>query len=228
MNNTLLNKLSEINGDISVGLFSYSIILSFLLAYILSKFYIYFSKSLSNPYTLARILPLITIGTTLIISIIKSSLALSLGLVGALSIVRFRTPIKEPEELSFIFFSIGLGIACGANQYKAACLGLILIMICLYLLNRFNRKITDQNSIRISISYISPKDTMGVIGLITKYCKKVDFKNLSVSTMDSKKNTAIALSIIPKNKEFTNLDALVNDIYENYPSATLTIVDSNF
>ena len=52
----------------------------------------------------------------IIITIVKSSLALSLGLVGALSIVRFRTAIKDPEELSFLFISIAIGLGMGANQ----------------------------------------------------------------------------------------------------------------
>jgi uncharacterized membrane protein YhiD involved in acid resistance len=52
----------------------------------------------------------------LIISIVKSSLALSLGLVGALSIVRFRAAIKEPEELAYLFFAIAIGLGLGANQ----------------------------------------------------------------------------------------------------------------
>jgi uncharacterized membrane protein YhiD involved in acid resistance len=52
----------------------------------------------------------------LIISVVKSSLALSLGLVGALSIVRFRTPIKEPEELAYLFMAIAMGLGLGADQ----------------------------------------------------------------------------------------------------------------
>ena len=52
----------------------------------------------------------------LIITIVKSSLALSLGLVGALSIVRFRTPVKEPEELTYLFLAIAAGLGLGAGQ----------------------------------------------------------------------------------------------------------------
>ena len=51
-----------------------------------------------------------------VILIVKSSLALSLGLVGALSIVRFRTPIKEPEELIYLFLAIAIGLGFGAGQ----------------------------------------------------------------------------------------------------------------
>lgn len=65
----------------------------------------------------------------LIISIIKSSIALSLGLVGALSIVRFRTPIKEPEELLYLFVAIAVGLGLGANQLMATLIGFIAICL---------------------------------------------------------------------------------------------------
>jgi uncharacterized membrane protein YhiD involved in acid resistance len=58
----------------------------------------------------------LAVTTTLVISIVKSSLALSLGLVGALSIVRFRAAIKEPEELAYLFLAISIGLGLGAGQ----------------------------------------------------------------------------------------------------------------
>ena len=76
----------------------------------LAWYFLHYGKTLSNRASLARILPFISLTTVLIISVVKSSLALSLGLVGALSIVRFRTPIKEPEELAYLFMAIGLGV----------------------------------------------------------------------------------------------------------------------
>ena len=67
----------------------------------------------------------------LIITIIKSSIALSLGLVGALSIVRFRTPIKEPEELLYLFVAIAIGLGLGANQLVATVVGFVTIVLCM-------------------------------------------------------------------------------------------------
>jgi hypothetical protein len=64
----------------------------------------------------------------LIITIIKSSIALSLGLVGALSIVRFRTPIKEPEELLYIFVAIAVGLGLGANQVMVTAIGFAVVV----------------------------------------------------------------------------------------------------
>jgi len=61
--------------------------------------------------------------------VVKSSIALSLGLVGALSIVRFRTPIKEPEELAFLFLAISIGLGLGANQWVATLIAVPLILV---------------------------------------------------------------------------------------------------
>ena len=65
----------------------------------------------------------------LIITVIKTSIALSLGLVGALSIIRFRTPIKEPEELAYIFIAIAIGLGLGANQVLATVVGFAVVAI---------------------------------------------------------------------------------------------------
>lgn len=66
--------------------------------------------------SIARVFPLLTIVTIAVIGVVKSSLALSLGLVGALSIVRFRAAIKDPGELVYLFLCIGVGLALGAVQ----------------------------------------------------------------------------------------------------------------
>ncbi|HAE74801.1 MAG TPA: DUF4956 domain-containing protein, partial [Alphaproteobacteria bacterium] len=63
------------------------------------------------------------------ITIVKSSLALSLGLVGALSIVRFRTPIKEPEELAYLFIAIAMGLGLGADQTLPTVLASLVILV---------------------------------------------------------------------------------------------------
>ena len=74
------------------------------------------NSSLSDADSVARIFPALTMVTIGVIAVVKSSLALSLGLVGALSIVRFRAAIKEPEELVYLFLCIGVGLALGASQ----------------------------------------------------------------------------------------------------------------
>ena len=73
-----------------------------------------FGLTVSNRDAFSNVFPLLTLSTVLIFFVIKGSVALSLGLVGALSIVRFRAAIKEPEEIVFLFFCIAIGLALGA------------------------------------------------------------------------------------------------------------------
>ncbi len=108
--------------------FSVNLLLAALLSYVLGKVYIQYGTSLSNRVAFSRNFVLITMTTMLVISIVKSSLSLSLGLVGALSIVRFRTAIKDPEELSYVFLTIALGLGFGANQVSITCLGFVIIL----------------------------------------------------------------------------------------------------
>lgn len=78
------------------------------------------SNTVSNHKAFSNLFFLFALATFLIISVIKVSLVLSLGLVGALSIVRFRTAIKEPEQIVYLFMLIAVSISAGANQILIA------------------------------------------------------------------------------------------------------------
>ena len=86
----------QTSGDIL--LFIIAILLSITFSYLLRFFYLNYWRSISDKNQISSNFVLLTLIITIIITVVKSSLALSLGLVGALSIVRFRTPIKDPEE----------------------------------------------------------------------------------------------------------------------------------
>jgi uncharacterized membrane protein YhiD involved in acid resistance len=99
-----------------------------VLGILVGQAYVHFGQSLSNRVLFARNFIVLTVTTTLIISIVKSSVALSLGLVGALSIVRFRAAIKEPEELAFLFLAISVGLGLGAGAALITIVALIIII----------------------------------------------------------------------------------------------------
>ncbi len=214
--------LISYESNLSLGSFTFSIILSFFLSFLLSKIYRNYSNSFSNPATLAGIFPILSVGTTIIIAVVKSSLALSLGLVGALSIVRFRTPIKEPEELTYIFLCIGIGLATGSDQYQVAVIGFLLTALCIFINKKLTLKHNHQDNVTISISGIKTSDINQIIELISKNSLYVDFHNLSTS-----KNNAITnltLSFTPK--EFKNLNLLVEEISNLFPLSSINIIDN--
>ncbi len=110
-----------------------NLVLAAALAFLLSRLYIRFGKSPSDRRRFAGQFVLLTVTTAVIIVAVKSSLALSLGLVGALSIVRFRSAVREHEELAFLFVCIALGLCLGADQRGLALLGFGVIVTILML-----------------------------------------------------------------------------------------------
>ena len=101
--------------------------------YIYAIYYLSQKKSFYNKQfnIVLGVLPIITAG---IILAMQSNLVISLGMVGALSIVRFRTAVKEPKDMLFLFWSIGIGIILGARNYELALLISIVVTILLFLL----------------------------------------------------------------------------------------------
>jgi uncharacterized membrane protein YhiD involved in acid resistance len=91
--------------------------------------YHYFYRGSFYNHNFNLLLVLVTIITALVITTVSSNLALSLGMVGALSIVRFRTAIKDPLDVGFIFYAIAAGITAGAGLYAVALVGTIVIAL---------------------------------------------------------------------------------------------------
>lgn len=129
-----------------IHLFLLNAAICILAASILAVLYVRFGSSLSNRQSFARNLVFISFTTMLIITVVKSSLALSLGLVGALSIIRFRTAIKEPEELSALFIAIAIGLGFGANQTLLTLTGISIIFILFMISGHRLRKAFDATS----------------------------------------------------------------------------------
>ncbi len=118
--------------QISINEFLINAAVIIVLAVILEFTYIKAARTISNRRQFAGTFLLLAFTTMLIITIVKTSLALSLGLVGALSIVRFRAAIKEPEELTYLFFAIALGLGLGANQTLIVVIAFLVGMLILW------------------------------------------------------------------------------------------------
>lgn len=119
--------LSEFTGTLSVG----DIALSLIFAFAISLFIVYIYKKTYTGVVYSKAFALcivmLSMVTALIIRTINSNLALSLGMVGALSIVRFRTAVKEPVDTAFMFWGISAGIMAGAGLYLPGLIGSLLL-----------------------------------------------------------------------------------------------------
>ena len=148
--NLLDYQLAEI--DLAYQDIVLSIILAAVCSAIIKYIYVKYSKSLSNKVVFSDIFILLSTVTCIVITIVKFSLALSLGLVGALSIVRFRAAIKEPEELVYLFLVIAIGLGAGAGQFKATITLTVFSIIIIYVQNflkKSDKTIVDTNVLKI-------------------------------------------------------------------------------
>ena len=113
--------------------------------------------------------------TTLVIMAVTSNVVLSLGMVGALSIVRFRTAIKEPVEIVFLFWSLAVGIVIGAGMIPLAIIGSAIIGVILLLFA--NRKIRKQPYILV----VSCKDEQRITEILAKAVEYYTVKSKTVN-----------------------------------------------
>ncbi len=134
MKETIAQLVQATGRDLTVE----QICLNFIVALILGLIiYISYRFSHSGAVYSARFnasLLMLTLITTLIMNVIGNNIALSLGMVGALSIVRFRTAIKDPRDTTYIFWCIAVGISCGVSYYLLAAIGTGLIFLVMLML----------------------------------------------------------------------------------------------
>jgi hypothetical protein len=169
--------LASQSAEVSLLQFLINVLLAAALAFVLGQVFVRFGSTLSNRRSFARNFVPMTATTTLIISVVKSSLALSLGLVGALSIVRFRAAIKEPEELTYLFLCIAIGLGFGADQRLLTVVAFAAIVSLIVLVGR-RRQAEENENLHFTVTSPGP-DKVGldrIVATLTPYCTSVDLK----------------------------------------------------
>jgi len=196
--------------------------LAFILSTIVSYAYIKYGRSLSNRKMFSRNLSVLTMTTMLIITIVKSSLALSLGLVGALSIVRFRTALKEPEELTFAFLSIAIGLGLGADQVIVTSLGLIIILGIIVIKSKVLDTSPSQH-LHLVLSSNRPDtiDFDDVVTVLSHHCELINLKRLSEDANHIE--SAISIDI----KDYNQLAAVKKELKLKFPTLAINFVDNS-
>ena len=179
------------------------------------------SNSLSSKKQIAPIIPVLSCITFLVILIVKSSLALSLGLVGALSVIRFRTPIKEPEELVYLFLAISIGIGYGSGQILITSI-LILIMFLIIYIWLSNRKINSNSEYNLIINWKTPNIEINL--LLNEVSTLSEGYKLIRSEIANADNTLV---ILVNPKEINFIDILSKNLKKIDESISLTFFESN-
>jgi len=164
MENKLLSYkefLANQSVQVDVSAFVINLILVVMFSQVLSFLYRRYGRALSNRKEFSKNFVLLSMTTMIIISIVKASLALSLGLVGALSIVRFRSAIKEPEELTYLFFCIAIGLGLGADQRVIVIVAMAMISAVIVLKGQFEKE-QDNSNFYLNISSTNVDNLTGM------------------------------------------------------------------
>ena len=160
-----------------------NLLIGAVLTTILAGHHVRFGRTLANRRAFAANLMFVGLTTVLIISIVKSSLALSLGLVGALSIVRFRTPIKEPEELAYLFLAIAIGLGLGADQRWATVLATGIILGLLTVRALWRKEGRSPNlylNVEVPPDQASGTSIAAITELLTPHVRTVDVRRYDI------------------------------------------------
>jgi len=163
---------------------------------------------------------IMTMATALVIMGISSNVLLSLGMVGALSIVRFRTPIKDPMDLVYIFWAIVSGILCGAGFIPLVIIGSVLIGLVLLV---FVNKITVENPYLLIVKFEEELACDEVERIIAAQSKKFSLKSKSIMQHDEIETT---YEIRVKQNDAKLMDHLTK--VPGVKSAVMLSYDGNF
>ena len=131
----------------------YSLVVSFVCGLVISFVYRVTYKGPNYSRTFVSSLIVLTIITSLVLLVIGNNLATAFGLVGAMSIIRFRTAVRDVQDIVFIFFSLGIGMASGVGLYMVAVIGTVFICLVLLLLSNTNVFQTADVNYLIHITY---------------------------------------------------------------------------
>jgi len=222
MNKNLQFFLNE-NIQIDLENFVLNLFVAIILCFLIQLAYNKTSRSLSNSENFSRNFIVLGLTTTIVITIVKSSLALSLGLVGALSIVRFRAAIKEPEELVFLFLIIAVGLGCGAGQINITVVGTLIAIIIIFMMY-FSKRNRQKISIdKFNVSLISNKkldkdNLKKIIDLVSNHSLQSEF--ISVS-QDSDSTT---INLLSKFKNINNINELDKKLKKKFPNLNFVFV----
>ena len=176
-------KKSFLEGFTSMDITAATLIVTALLALYIFAIYRLVTRKVFYSKNFNISLAVMSLITSAIILAMQSNLVISLGMVGALSIVRFRTAIKDPMDLAFLFWSISIGIICGAGLYEIALVTSVGVTVFILVLDMLPVGKAPMMLVVNSSEMNGEKAVLDVVGKYARYYK-VKSRNLSKGRLD--------------------------------------------
>jgi uncharacterized membrane protein YhiD involved in acid resistance len=157
-----------------------NIIISLLCSFTISLVYRFTYRGPGYSESFVHSIIYLSVITSLVIMVIGNNLARAFGLVGALSIIRFRTAIKDTVDIVYIFLGLTIGMAAGVGYHKVAIAGTIIIGLILIIFSKPNFRYFRSNQYILQFSYSSNGETSNedFSGILSKYCKSYEMINI--------------------------------------------------
>lgn len=175
--------------------------ISLLVSLFISYLYLTFYKNRATGSQIHRAFPLLGVSITAIFIAIQFSLPLSLGLLGALSIVRFRTPIKEPEEIGFIMLVVAASICCATFNLSFLGILLLITFIGLIILNKGPRFLQGRLNDGIILITIPTAEFKKIKGKILDYLEQKLPKGKIESILENHDESVLSYSFLHLEKD---------------------------
>ncbi len=134
-----------------------ALIVAFLCGFIVSLTYRWTYQGSSYAPSFVRSMIFLSMITAVIMLVIGNNLARAFGLVGAMSIIRFRTALKDPQDIVFVFFALAIGMAAGVGMYAIAIIGTVGISLAIILTTKINYAVVHKQSFVLQLSYDAPQ-----------------------------------------------------------------------
>lgn len=208
--------------DIGLGAFVFVVLASLASAFAFSALYTYFFSNRATGSQVHRAFPLLAISITVIFITIQFSLPLSLGLLGALSIVRFRTPIKEPEEIGFIMLVVASSLSCATfNLLFPVILGIV-SFFALYIMDYFS-PLRQKKTAGGMLVVRGPKSSDSHT-IIQEIQNAIDthFKNGTLQSISC--DDEISFTYVFHKTTNANVDAAVSLLISSYPQFNFNLM----
>ncbi len=166
-----------------------NLIVAMVCGIIIALVYRFIYKGPSYSATYVNSLVLLTLITSVVILVIGNNLARAFGLVGAMSIIRFRTAVRDVQDIVFIFFALTIGMSAGVGLHIIALAGTIMISIIAIMLVTFNFGAPRKREYLLQVTYLStPENEKGLETILKTHCRKfrlVNMKNLGEESIEA-------------------------------------------
>ena len=155
-----------------------NIVAAFVIGVLLSVTYRLTHKGLSYSQSFSQTVVFVAVIVAIVMMVIGGSLARAFALVGALSIIRFRTVLKDTKDMAFIFGALALGMAAGTSNYFLAAAGTILVILVAYILYKTNFGAVYKSEFILRFRFIRSGDSTRYVDTIASACKRSDLLNM--------------------------------------------------